>query len=217
VSGIAERARAEADEAEREDEEAAESETSDQEPEVDESEREDLPQPPVTEARFAKIEKQIAGEDTRHEKRLREIYGDLWGEREVCPLCMQEGFIVPPGPEGFDPEHRMVVLSAMGEGAPVTFKQNPKFVPCEHCDALGFLATGSRREGYTDVSCDRCDGKGYVDPALEATMRAITGNGAADYSVSVPPAVAVVNSDTWGRPAGHPHWGQNPADVGIPL
>jgi hypothetical protein len=130
---------------------------------------------------------------------------------------MQEGFIVPPGPEGFDPEHRMVVLAAMGDNAAPSYVQNPKFEACPHCNALGFLATGSKRDGYTDVQCDRCDGKGYVDPSLEATMRAI-------IPPSVPYAAGVndnhsvlVNSDTWGRPAGHPHWGQNPADVGIPL
>jgi hypothetical protein len=217
MSTIAERARNEADEAEREDEDAAEAGETGETPEP-EPEPEPTPEDePVTEARLKKIGKAIEGEDTRHEKRLREIYGDLWGERETCPLCLQEGFVSAVGAGEFDPEQRMAVLSVMGDTAAPTFEQNPKLHTCEQCKGQGMLATGSKRDGFTDRACFKCDGNGFIDSEVEQAMRGI--------QTYPPPAAApvpangpaLVNSDTWGRPFGHPHWGQDPANVGVPV
>jgi hypothetical protein len=185
------------------------------EEEHEEAEHEESqPEPePITEAQIKKIGTAIEREDDRHEKALRKILGDLWEGRETCPLCMQEGFVIPAQPGQFDPEQRVAVLSAMGDYGEPKLKPHPFLVRCTTCDGRGKLDTGSQNPGYEAESCDTCGGTGRYD------KRQGTSNG--NYGAPVqqqaawtpPPPETSQNLDVWGRPWGHKDWGQNPAEV----
>jgi hypothetical protein len=210
MSTIAERARAEAEEAEQENPDAEPVEPI--EPDEDEAqEEESAPEPPpVTEATFRKLGESIAKEDARHEKRLREIYGDLWGERDTCPLCLQEGFVIPAEPGQFDPEQRDAVLSVMGEGGPTEAATHQSKVRCEQCDGWGQLYTGSRNEAYKYDACLFCNGSGTVDKSVLASAQAQPLEPSAVYFPPPAPDPASVNRDQWGRPMGHERYGVDP-------
>lgn len=65
----------------------------------------------------------------------------------------------------------------------------PKTQVCSVCNGFGELSTGSKRQGYTVISCTNCNGQGWVGqgnmPPTEAARLAAEAVGA-------PPALAVV-------------------------
>src|SRR6266571_626453 len=99
------------------------------EAEDEEAEEAETPAPPaeepVSEKSLRERNKKLEAEDQRHEKRLHEIYGSTWGDRAMCPLCLQEGFIVPYEPGTFDPQHRELVEAAMGQLEPPAYLEHP--------------------------------------------------------------------------------------------
>lgn len=185
------------------------------EDEAEEAEHEET-QPehePITEAAIKKIGQLIEREDDRHEKALRKILGELWEGRETCPLCMQEGFVIPVQPGQFDPQQRVAVLNAMGDYGDPQLKKHPYLSRCPECDGWGKLDTGSRNEGFEREQCVRCSGNGYVDSRTPTT----NGNYGTQPQQAAwtppPPPEQTANADVWGRPWGHKDWGQNPAEV----
>lgn len=167
----------------------------------------------VTPERIAKIQKQIQGEDSRHEKRLREILGDLWEGREPCPLCLQEGFVIQAPPDSFDPMQRIMVLAAMGDDGAPHLKEHPGLQRCEYCDGWGELTTGSKREGCKTEICPKCSAQGYV--AKDQPSNVAHFPPPPDMNAYMPPMSGPApNADPWGRQWGHQHWGLDPASVG---
>jgi hypothetical protein len=171
----------------------------------------------VTEAQLAKVGKAIAAEDERHEKALRKAYGDLWGERQPCPLCLQEGFVVIAQPGEFDPTQRAAVEAAMGEVPEPEYKPAKDARMCPTCDGWGQALSGAKRDSTRFVDCVDCGGLGYVRQAPNVTQLP-TASGTTSWTPPDPATVltsSAPNADAWGRPMGHPHWGQNPAAVGV--
>jgi len=188
-----------------------------EEEEAAEEEETPTPEPePVTEARIKKISAAISKEDDRHEAAMRRILGDLWEGREVCPLCMQEGFVIPAQPGEFDQEQRYAVLAAMGDLSQPKLKAHPYFKRCPDCDGWGKLETFSRKEEYATENCDTCQGFGRIDTRTGATNVLSFTPAPANVTwnpPAPPPSVETPNADVWGRPWGHKDWGQNPAEV----
>jgi hypothetical protein len=211
MASIAERARAEADEAERENPDAEPVEPIEPEEEEAAEEEERAPEPePITEAMLRAIGEKVGKEDERHEKRLREIYGDLFAGRVPCPLCLQEGFLIPVEPGDFDPDQRGAVLAAMGESGPTHAAVHQTKVRCPHCQGWGQLYTGSRNPAHEYDACLICSGMGTVERSvLEAAdaHRASEANGAHVY---LPPPAAPAVNDSWGRPPSHERYGVDP-------
>lgn len=185
------------------------------EDEAEEAEAEEAPAEPepITEADLKRISGQIEKEDDRHEKALRKILGDLWEGRETCPLCMQEGFVVPAEPGQFDPMQRAAVLAAMGDNGEPSLKKHPYLARCPECDGWGKLDTGSRNQGFEREQCVRCSGNGYVDSRTSATNGNYGAPQQPQAAYAPPPPDPSANQDVWGRPWGHKDWGQNPAEV----
>jgi hypothetical protein len=213
-----------ATEAAKRDEAAAESEPEPElepelepEPDEDPDELEPEPEPepePVTEARIREIQRKTNAEDERHEKRLREIMGDLFEGYEPCPLCLSSGFLMPFPPGAFDPEQARAVELAMGAGESVPRKKHPTKVRCEACDGWGELDTDSRRPEYARDACLVCNGFGTVDSALQSSEGQLVTPAQWTPPPAYEPTPPPPNADGWGRPMGHPHWGVPPSQVG---
>lgn len=230
--GLEEAARAEQEAFERERLEADSAFDSDPAPEGEpapEPEPEPAPEPPsdkVAEDASRALEKMADA----YVKRARNS-----GTLEVlglteCPVCPVPGFVPDVPGLGMPAEHKTFLLELLGaEPAPVQ-APHPHLERCELCDGLGFLDTGSRRQGYTELDCEVCGGKGYVDKrhakALEDARppNYLTGELPPPlYPVPAPAPVAAGtvtqgghvffptpggSSDPYGRIAGHPLWGQ---------
>ena len=144
---------------------------------------------------------------------MRKALGDLWEGREVCPLCMQEGFVIPAQPGEFDQEQRFAVLAAMGYLSQPKLKPHPYFKRCPDCDGWGMLETFSRKDDYAHENCDTCQGFGRVDTRQGASNVAYMTPPAQPWSPPPAPVDQTPNADVWGRPWGHGDWGKNPAEV----
>jgi len=193
------------------------------------------PEPP-SEAQLERAMKAIEKAGDRYTKSIQQIQEGVDLGLVECPLCPVPGFVseLPP-PEGFDPTQVQVVLTYLGVGPTRAYKQAPHLGPCPDCDARGFWATGSQREGYTDVQCDTCLGSGFVDTrhlqALAPAAPMTPPEGAAPYLTIAPDMptglqpsqvsqgghtfqlVPGAASDQHGRLPGHPLWGQ-PIEMG---
>lgn len=153
-----------------------------------------------------------------------------------CPLCPVPGFVseLPP-PEGFQPEQVAAVMHYLGLQGPHSYRQAPHLDTCPDCDGEGFWSTGSKRDGYKDVSCDTCMGNGFVDQRHALAMRDAAAGIAPYVSPPMFPATNPKNNgepigkvfqggiefslipggspDQYGRLAGNPLWGQ-PREAG---
>jgi rubrerythrin len=207
----------EPDDADDADEEAQEEETAVEQPSADE---------PEPEARAAKSEKEIEkatkaleSEANRHAGRVSAIMGDDAILLEVCPRCWPSapGFIFALDQMPVEDEQRAAVLASLGMGANTgpDLRMAKGVEECPVCGGWGELALPSKSEFHQKMICSACSGNGYItieaekpawtpqplDPSAFAVGSQYGGNGA--------------QPDQWGRPFGHPHYGQDPAYVGV--
>lgn len=117
--------------------------------------------PPMSERDAEQGAKKLEAEAARHEKRVREIMGEDFDALLPCPACFTPGYVLPPGTVEYEPEQQAALLALAGVAEGPQLKQDPDAVMCEACDGLGFRATGSRREGYTEQMCATCNGNGW--------------------------------------------------------
>jgi hypothetical protein len=218
VSSIKERAQAEADEAEAEnpDEENPEPIEGDEEQEAEEQEAPQEPAgtpEPSTEAQVKAMNKAIEKESERHAKALQKALGDMWQDFTECPLCQLDGYAMPFPPGGLEPQQRDAILTIMGESEGAGLKQHPDLEMCEYCDGWGKLRTGSRTDHGATEACMKCNAMGYR--LKDAPEEANGSNGSSAPPAWSPPSTDTwtANIDSWGRPFGHPDFGQNPALV----
>jgi hypothetical protein len=214
MSTIAERARAEADEAEREnpDDETPEVIEPDEDEQAEEAESE--PEPPSTEAQIKAQEKALNAESKRHATALAKALGDQWADFAMCPLCQVDGYTIPYQPGEVGPEQREAVAIVLGESGTERLKKHPSKVRCPACDGWGALDTDSRKPEYKEDACLTCNGSGTVDQSMLDSQAANRERDSRVAPVTNLYDPGTVNFDPWGRPPGHPHWGQNPAEVG---
>lgn len=213
MSAAAELARAEADELE-----AAEADEQTPEPEP-ELEPESFPeQPPaarvVTEQQAERITDQAAKAGARYldaqVKRLEPLDLPL----VPCPLCVFPGIAIPRSEHEVTSDVVANVLGLIGQSAPQEYQAATDYERCPACDGWGEVLTGAQKEISRTAPCNACGGKGFkgrlivVAPPQGAPAQAFPGQGV-DF-IPLPQGV----NDGWGRPAGHPHWGRNPAEIG---
>src|SRR6266536_3831549 len=117
--------------------------------------------PPMSERELEQGATKLENEAKRHDKRVREIMGADFDALLPCPACFTPGYVLPPGSFEPDPEQRAALLALACVEPERELRQDPNTVACEGCDALGFLATGSKRDGYTQQSCSKCGGQGW--------------------------------------------------------
>jgi len=105
--------------------------------------------PPTDDPADAQIEAAEQEALELHLASLRESlpdYLDLDDEGNVVPA---EGFQICPACRG---------TTVIPEAAPLS----PLYAPCPHCQGWGRVSTGSRLSETANITCDSCQGNGFV-------------------------------------------------------
>jgi hypothetical protein len=212
----AEAARAEAEDTDDDDEAAADEESkppTEPEPEPEQP-GEPAPEPP-TQAQLEKMMDKLSKEDERHAKRYAEVLGDQFAMMMPCPRCLESGHIYPPEVAPVDPDQLAAVDASLGRDVMPELLQAKDAERCQDCDGRGMVKTGAQNETGAAKVCTPCGGQGWVTPSGNAPSGTATvtlhplENGNPDDADATP------MPDRWGRPIGHPHWGQDPATIGV--
>jgi hypothetical protein len=163
------------------------------------------------------MEKALAAEAKRHSNALGKALGEHWVDFQECPLCQIAGYAMPYSPGEVEPAQRDAIARILGEDVAPTYRKHPRYRMCAACAGMGKVDTGSLNPGFDLVPCDDCSGNGYVDSTVhQLTPQAQYVPPAQPWEASPqPPAYPGPNVDQWGRQPGHPHWGLEPASVGL--
>ncbi len=217
MSTISEKAKAEGDLAEAE---FAELETDEEDRAQIQQNEEDraLDPEPVEpdEAALAAQDRALSSEDTRHQKALAKAYGDVWPEHVRCALCDGVGFLNPELAMSLNNAQWEQLLQVAVMLVTDEYVQDPNYETCPNCQGKTKTRSGAQDAEHYLKLCDVCSGNGYVQRAPKLpTITPISPNGeATGPSIPVIPSYGAPSpDDTWGRPAGHSHYGIPPAMV----
>lgn len=162
------------------------------------------------------IDKGLEKEHARHERALKALYGELWEERVMCPLCIGEGFLMPWQPGELPPEQIEAIDALSGRFASPTYVEDTDYTMCDHCAGQGHTLTGSKNPEHITKLCDKCVGNGFVKATpqfvlvppipLPGSPDALNAQAPVSYGAPGVP-------DAWGRPVGHVHYGIEPQFV----
>ena len=186
--------------------------------EGDEAEAEAEPDPePSSQFSMEEATKKLAASEKAHRTRVATIMGEDLNEVELCPLCatFTAGFVLPYAALTAEVSLKDAVRRLNGDAPQAELQQAKDKMACPDCDGWGDVLTGAKVErGKTD-QCIKCNGKGFVTKLYVPDQPA--GNaepypGSGEKIVNPPPGGV---SDGYGRPAGHPHWGVDPATIGV--
>jgi hypothetical protein len=219
MSTATELAKAEADatEAERPDEDEP-----DAEPEPQPEPEPEPEQPPQSEP-AAMTEQQAEREFAKLEKKAQTyLEGALTIARKLempvqpCPLCTFPGLAIPRSANEVTSDVEAAVLALIGKHAEPQYVESDQYERCAACDGWGDVLTGAQKPVSRAAQCNQCGGKGFK-PVVQAYVAPPAPTQTAFPGAQLPyvPLPAGSN-DAWGRPAGHPHWGLDPAMVGSP-
>jgi hypothetical protein len=215
VSTLAERARIEAEEAEAENpDESEEAEEAETQPEP---EPEPAPEPPAAQMTEQDAEREFKKLETAAQTYLKKampITEKLGMPVQACPLCTFPGLAIPRQAHEVTSDVETAVLALIGKAQPPAFKESPQYRRCDACDGFGEVLTGAQKEISRTAPCNLCGGKGYVTGQIVTPGTPL--NGAPAYPGAELPHTPLPQGipDAWGRPAGHIHWGIDPANVG---
>jgi len=171
--------------------------------------------PPSSETTMEQRSKQLAAAHKSFTTRIATVMEEDANALQPCPLCwpMTQGFVWPGMP--VEEDRKLAVKMVMGELGADQYEEDPAREQCPQCKGRGMLKTGSLVQGQDALNCRRCNGHGFVDVPNAGTAP----NGDASAIWTTPPPVAAgipaPPPDQWGRPFGHPHFGQHPSTVGV--
>src|SRR5439155_1739258 len=85
-----------------------------------------------------------------------------------CPLCAEDapGFLVHPSVRSLGEDQIMVMRSLLGMPVATDYQFSDAYEACSVCAGEGAVRTGSRVQNNEIVTCNRCQGKGYVTTAV---------------------------------------------------
>jgi hypothetical protein len=219
MNKIAEVAKAEADEAERETPDEPEEE------EAAEGEPEPAPEPaPEPEPQAAAMTEQQAEREIAKLARLAstylgkayEIATKLGMPVEVCPLDAYPGLAIPRHAHEVTSDVEARVLALIGKSVEPEWIESDQYERCLACNGWGEVLTGAQKGISRTAPCNVCGGKGFK-PVVQAYVPTPPATPAPFPGAAVPfVPLPTGTNDAWGRPAGHPHWGLDPAMVGSP-
>lgn len=214
MGSIVEQAAAEADAAEAEfpDDDEAELEEAEEGAETDPEEDSGAS---LTEKQREKIIGRLDNESDRHTKRVAEILGPDVSDLAPCPACWEHapGFVL--NGVMLDEVQAAMVRGLLGIQDTPSYKTNPEYAICETCDGLGMVLSGSKVANQEIQPCPKCQNKGFEripiawQPPPAPPLVAVP-TPTQDWAALPPGPV-----DQWGRPAGHPHFGMDPAKIGM--
>jgi hypothetical protein len=132
-----------------------------------------------------------------------------------CPLCVWPGVTMVRHANEVTSDVKEAVLTLIGETAAPEFKASAQYRICDECDGQGEVLTGAKKAISRTAPCGPCGGKGFLmgtAPVLQlAPPNGSSYPGADQPFQPLPQGI----SDAWGRPAGHPHWGRDPREIGV--
>ena len=170
-----------------------------------------LEQPaPRSQKEIEELQGKLEREAERHAKRVAEIMGDDFSLLVPSPVDWTPGFIFNVPEMHPLPDQVAELHALLGGSAPVELREADDAEGCDKCNALGEVLTGSRKPGQETKPCSACTGTGWRTKlrAVEPVTQYDFGqNGVA--GVPITPDTYQVK-DSWGRPAGHPHFGIDP-------
>ena len=145
------------------------------------------------------------------------IMGEDLSEVELCPLCatFTAGFVLPYAALTADVSLKDAVRRLNGDAAQPELQSAKNAQRCPDCDGWGDVLTGAQIERGRIIPCLKCNGTGHVAKLYVPDQPASTSEpypGSGEKIVGAPPGGV---SDGYGRPAGHPHWGVDPATIGV--
>lgn len=193
-------------------EEATEEETAEQSPEAKAA-------PAKSEREIERDQERLEKEASRHAGRVAEIMGEAAQELELCARCwpLAPGFHWPLNVAPVSDEQRAAVLASLGMGASSEpdLPMAEGVEECPKCNGWGELRLPTKNPHQQKMTCPKCSGNGYISTAPEPP--AWTPPPLDPTAYTTPPTYGTNGgqSDQWGRPQGHPHYGQNPATVGV--
>lgn len=179
-----------------------------------EPEPEPQPAPPAHgEAWWEKAWERSTAEDKRHADRVGAIFEEESQEFMQCPMCLA-------GPAGwlvsshFTDEQLGLIHAVLGIESPDEYEPMEGAALCDKCKGKGKVRTPSLVEAEKIKPCMACNGIGWnyvAGPGLPtaplvAPPLPTNGAEATTEEINYP--------DAWGRPAGHPHYGKLPSEVG---
>jgi hypothetical protein len=97
-----------------------------------------------------KVHRDVESEMRRHEKAFAKAVGIDPSELNVCKTCGGAGFVPEPMDE------------------PREYATRSDLQPCDECNALGMMQTGSRVPGNDLLPCPVCSGAGYRQKSAPA-------------------------------------------------
>jgi rubrerythrin len=184
-------------------------------PEHGEQEATATPPEPSSEKTMEERSKLLAAAHKTFTTRISKVMEEDANNLEPCPLCwpMTQGYVWPGMP--VEEERKQAVRIVMGEYGADQFEEDQARAQCPVCKGKGMLKTGSMVTGQDALNCRRCSGMGWIDKPGESG--APNGNATPVWTTAPPPVGAAPQPppDQWGRPFGHPHFGQNPAMIGV--
>jgi len=172
------------------------------------------PPPPTEkeiEARMRALEKQAA----KHAAAVEKIMGDDFAMLVPSPVDWTPGFIFNvPGMQPL-PEQVAELHAILGDAQSVEYLPATDAEACSKCNALGEVLTGSRKPGQETKLCSTCTGSGWVTKVKPlAPVQQIDYSANSISSTNVVPNQPIA-ADRFGRPYGHPHYGLDPAQIGV--
>jgi hypothetical protein len=159
------------------------------------------------------LQGKLEREAERHAKRVAEIMGEDFAFLVPNPIDWTPGFLFNVPQMLPFPEQVAELDAILGRGAAADYAEAEDAQACDKCNALGRTLTGSKVDGQVTKPCAKCNGTGWVVKlAAVPPPQAVSYAANAASSVPVTPDTYQVK-DSWGRPAGHPHFGIDPVAI----
>lgn len=171
--------------------------------------------PPLTEKQLERRQRDLEKEADRHRDRVAAIMGDDFALLVPCPLDFTPGFIFNPAMVPLPPDVVQAARELAGMGAPPALRMTDDEQECDRCDGYGILLRPTKVESQRTKPCAGCNGSG-VKPKLQPPPpppAPLVPLGAVPAGTGT--TVLDPYADKWGRPPAHPHYGQDPATIGV--
>jgi hypothetical protein len=169
---------------------------------------------PLTEKELEAREKKIEAENIRHAKRVSEIYAEEALGLVECEACAFQihGFHWPA--DAYPPDSPLRSLyELLSGGTDAQMKHPAYFVTCEECNGFGNVLTGARTDITRTIACPVCKTAGYLDKRQQGTPPPAVAAAPVNGGEPAAPAEPHARLDFWGRPKGHPRYGDSPIEL----
>lgn len=148
----------------------------------------------------------------RYSKSVVDLLGDDLDGLIACELCSEHGFPGLRFPLEIPAETKGKLRVLIGLPSLDNFRQANNTETCPVCQGLGKVLTGSQIERYATITCQRCEGYGYMIDGIAPKNRpqvagALPEPESLDAERADEPTPEV---DPWGRPKGDPDYGRMP-------